>query len=344
MRNAYFEECGLEVAPASDLELRFKAVASEIFSAYSYAQFVLRQGFPQTATGEYLDKHAQLRGIERKTASCAEGELVFSLSEALEADVAIPEGTICASEKRPFVQFATTVAAVITAGETSVTVPARSISGGAQFNAPAGEITVLVNPPEYVAAVTNPAKMTGGFDEENDKSLRERLISSYSGKRFAVNESSIREFILNESNVLDARVYNNGSLSVMVCLKLKSGVSLESMRRTIEYRLGIFSICRIPIELCEAEPFSFILNASIKADKGYDENEIGALAEEMLANAVSSMHIGQNINKTELEAMLYGIEGVLLAEVCVADENAMPFSCPSNSYLVPENITVEVYE
>ena len=138
MRTAYFEECGFEPAASSDLELRFKAVASEIFSAYSYAQFVLKQGFPQTATGEYLDMHAQLRGIERKTATRALGKLLFSIAEPLESDVSIPKNTVCASASRSFVQFATDEAAVIPAGQTSVSVNASAIASGAQFNCPSG--------------------------------------------------------------------------------------------------------------------------------------------------------------------------------------------------------------
>ena len=344
MKAAYFAECGLEPAPSSDLELRFKAVASEIFSAYSFAEFVLRQGFPQTASGEYLDRHAQLRGIERKAASVAQGQLLFSIEEPLEFDVSVPAQTVCASEARPFVQFATVQAAVITAGETSVSVEAQAISGGAEFNCPAGEISVLVNPPEYVSAVTNPAEITGGFDDENDSSLRERILSSYAGRRFAVNEQSIREFLLEDSRILDARVYNSGSETISVCLKLAGSTTVADVTNYVNESLGFATICFIPLDITEAEPYPFDITASVKIADGYDEAALCAEAEALLAKEASSMHIGENISNSELEALLYGIEGITLAEVCTVDSNGMPFSCPSNSYLVADSITVAAYE
>ena len=344
MRTAYFEECGLEPAPNSDLELRFKAVASEIFSAYSYAQFVLKQIIVQTATGEYLDRHAALRGIERKAAAYAQGELVFSINEALEEDVLIPAETVCSSAERPFVQFATTQSAVIEAGQLSVTVPAQAIASGAQFNCPAGEITVLVNPPEYVSSVINASEMAGGFDDENDSSLRERLISSYGGRRFAVNEQSLRECLLEITGILDAAVYNSASETLTVCVKLAGGTSINRASDSIRSKLGLVSICKMPLDICEAEPFAFNIDASVKIEEGYDENEITGAAQQLIEDEVSSMHIGKNISSAQIAALLYGIKGVKLAEVCLTDENGRPFSCPSNSYLVPSSITVAVYE
>jgi uncharacterized phage protein gp47/JayE len=344
MRTAYFEECGFEPAPASDLELRFKAVASEIFSAYSFAEFVLKQGFPQTATGEYLDKHARLRGLERKTATCAQGRLLFSVEEPLEADVLIPAATVCSSAERPFVQFATTQAATISAGETSVLVPAQAIAGGAEFNAPAGEITVMVNPPEYISSVTNPAKMEGGFDDENDRTLRQRILDSYSGARLSVDENSVRETLIQLNGILDARVYNSGSETVNICVKLGGNATVQSVESAIYSRLGFISICKMPVDIIEATPFEFNINASIKIADGFDENEVCSAAEALLSRETSSMQIGKNISSAQLAALLYGIEGITLAEVCAVDTNGMPFSCPSNSYLVPGSISVAAYE
>ncbi len=344
MKAAYFEECGLEPSPASDLELRFKAVASEIFSAYSFAEYVLKQCFPQTASGEYLDRHAQLRGVERKTASVAQGELLFSLAEPLESDVTIPAETLCASAEKPFIQFATTEAAVIPAGETSVLVAAQAISGGAEFNCHAGEITVMVNPPEYISAVTNPSEIIGGFDDENDASFRERIISSYSSRRLAVNQQSLREMVLENEKILDARVYNDDNNTLKVCVKLKGGVTTNDVVNSIRSNMGVVSISSITFDVIEAQPFEFNIRASIKAESGYDKEELCAAARDMLSEAVSSMHIGQNVSSSELEAMLYGIEGISLAEVCTVDENSMPFSCPSNAYLVLNSLSVDAYE
>ena len=52
---------GLEPVEGCDLSARLYAVAAQVYALYVQADWVARQAFPQTAQGEYLDRHAQLR-------------------------------------------------------------------------------------------------------------------------------------------------------------------------------------------------------------------------------------------------------------------------------------------
>ena len=67
------ERTGMEVDQGCDLAVRLYAAAAQIYAMYLQADWVARQAFPQTAEGDYLDLHAQLRGLERKQASHAAG-------------------------------------------------------------------------------------------------------------------------------------------------------------------------------------------------------------------------------------------------------------------------------
>ncbi len=69
MKIEFAGEKGEAVKELSDIEARFKAVASEIYSVSAYGDYIMKQSFPQTATGEFLDRHEELRSITRKTAS-----------------------------------------------------------------------------------------------------------------------------------------------------------------------------------------------------------------------------------------------------------------------------------
>ena len=89
MAAAFAEETGAEVSAGGDLAVRLYAVAAEIYSLYVQGEWVVRQCFPQTAEGEYLDRHAQLRGLTRKEAERAEGVIRFSA------------GTACWRRERP---------------------------------------------------------------------------------------------------------------------------------------------------------------------------------------------------------------------------------------------------
>ena len=56
------ERTGMEVDQGCDLAVRLYAAAGQIYAMYLQADWVARQAFPQTAEGDYLDLHAQLRG------------------------------------------------------------------------------------------------------------------------------------------------------------------------------------------------------------------------------------------------------------------------------------------
>ena len=60
---AVFEEkTGFTMDDTADLAVRLYAAAAQIQTLYAYSDWAINQSFPQTATGEYLDYHAALRG------------------------------------------------------------------------------------------------------------------------------------------------------------------------------------------------------------------------------------------------------------------------------------------
>ena len=73
MAQTFQTETGLALAGDGDMAVRLYAVAAQIYALYVQADWVARQCFPQTALGDYLDKHAQLRGLERRDAVAAVG-------------------------------------------------------------------------------------------------------------------------------------------------------------------------------------------------------------------------------------------------------------------------------
>ena len=69
---AVFEEkTGFTMDDTADLAVRLYAAAAQIQTLYAYSDWAINQSFPQTATGEYLDYHAALRGIVRKAGTKA---------------------------------------------------------------------------------------------------------------------------------------------------------------------------------------------------------------------------------------------------------------------------------
>lgn len=177
MMAVFAEKTGFQMEDTADLAVRLYAAAAQLQTLYVYADWALGQSFPQTATGTYLDRHAALRGLQRKEGTRAQGVLRFRLALAREDDLSIPTGTVCTTTG--LVRFMTTEAAVIPAGALYTDVPAVAESAGAAGNVPAQTVTELTKAPVGVAGVLNPAAFTGGSDEEEDDALRARVLDSF---------------------------------------------------------------------------------------------------------------------------------------------------------------------
>ena len=66
MLDTYEEESGFRPNNESDIMIRLRVLAGEVYRERVYAEYIMRQMFPTTAEGEYLDAHAQQRGLSRK--------------------------------------------------------------------------------------------------------------------------------------------------------------------------------------------------------------------------------------------------------------------------------------
>jgi len=148
--------------------------AIELALAAIWAQQVLERGFVQTTFGAYLDLRAEEYGITRRPAVAAAGTVTFTGTQG----TIIPAGTRVSTpstETVPAVIFETTQEAAIGAGG-SVDVSIQAIEPGISGNVVPETITLLVEPLTGISAVVNSNATSGGLDEEDDESLRARIL------------------------------------------------------------------------------------------------------------------------------------------------------------------------
>ena len=177
MRAIFAEEAGFVPNNGCDAMVRLYALASEVQSLLAQADWVLDQSFPQTAVGQYLDYHAEMRALTRLPAAKATGVLRFSAPSAAVTDYEIDAGSVAMTSGG--VRFETTEKATLAKGETYVDVPASAVEAGASGNAIAGAIHLMSVYPVGITQCTNPEAFSGGSDEESDEKLRERVLESY---------------------------------------------------------------------------------------------------------------------------------------------------------------------
>lgn len=344
MKSAYFNECGSTVEKNSQTEKRLEILASELFSISCYGDYIFKQAFVQTATGDNLDKLGELRGCIRKKKDYAHGELYFSINEAADYDITIPQNTICSVAGKPFMQFAVTESAVIPAGETGVSVHARAIVSGNDYNADAGTITVMVNAPIAVAAVTNPADFDGGYDGENDLAYRNRILRHYDVLPNQLNTTSIENNILTLDYVTDCNVpFSDTANRITVFVSTKDNELTAQRITEIRDKIPLGKIGAITRLVELADKKKYTLTIELFCMRGFDKDEISSLVTDRVNDMVSALRIGQTLSLIDISKTISDIEGIVRHNIYSDKAEGNYVYCKNNKILHLKSLAVNSF-
>lgn len=147
---------------------------------------------PMWAWREWLDYHAKIAGIKRRPAGAASGVVTVTGVPGTQ----IPSGSVFltpATDESPSIEFHTQNLCII--GEDgAVNVGVVAAEPGTNANVSAGTITLGLKPIKGVTSIVNQEPVTGGTQEEDDESLRERIQEA--------NESRSASFVGNDSDYI----------------------------------------------------------------------------------------------------------------------------------------------
>lgn len=150
---------------------------------YGYLDWIALQATPYTATDEYLEAWAALKGITRNPATASTGTATFT---GINGSV-LPSGTQMVRGDGYLYQ--STATGTVASG--AVTVPVTSVlplidavnnptGSGAASNTPSGTVLTLQSPVLGIQQNgTAATAFTGGADVETDDSLRTRMLQRY---------------------------------------------------------------------------------------------------------------------------------------------------------------------
>lgn len=330
MLSCFGERTGLEPREGCDLSARLYALAAQVYSLYVQADWVVRQAFPQTAEGEYLDRHAQLRGLERKPAVAAEGTVRFTAWETLDSDRDIPEGTVCMTAG--LIRFETTRAAVLAAGTLTADVPVRALEPGTAGNVSAGAIVSMAVAPVGISACTNRSPCAGGADEETDEALRERVLESFKRLPNGANSAFYQQGALSFDQVAAAAVIPRprGVGSVDVVPATMAGLPGEELLAQLEDYFEQRREIAVDVRVRAPETVTVNIAVRIEPEKGRDKEQVLAGVEKTIRDWFTGRLLGQRILRARLGSLIYGCDGVAnyaitapAADVAV-DEDQLP--------------------
>ena len=310
MAETFETETGVALRGDGDMAVRLYAVAAQIYGLYVQAEWVDRQCFPQTAVGEFLDKHAQLRGLERRAATAATGAIRFSTDSAAATDLVIPAGTVCLTAGA--VRFETTQEAVLAAGSTSVDVPARAAEPGAAGNAAAGAIRAMAVAPVGIGACTNPAGFSGGADEEDDEALRARVLETYQRMPNGANAAFYQQGAMSFPQVAAASVIARprGVGSVDVIVATAAGVPDQDLLDEVEDYFEARREIAVDVQVKAPEVESVTVTARVRPAEGRDGEEVCQAVEEAVQSWFDGRLLGRDILRAKLGDLIFSVDGV----------------------------------
>ena len=310
MAACFEEETGTALRGDGDMAVRLYAVAAQIYGLYVQAEWVDRQCFPQTAAGEFLDKHAQLRGLARRQATAAQGTIRFSTDSAAATDLVVPAGTICLTAGG--VRFETTQEAVLEAGETAVDVPARAVEPGAAGNAAAGTIRAMAVAPVGVSGCTNPAGFSGGTDEEEDEALRARVLETYQRMPNGANAAFYQQGAMSFPQVAAASVIPRprGVGSVDVVIATAAGVPDQSLLTEVEDYFEARREIAVDVQVKAPEVEPITVTARVQPEEGRDCESVCQAAEQAVQSWFDGRLLGQDVLRAKLGDIIFSVDGV----------------------------------
>lgn len=294
MKSRYELESETKVDEKSDVAIRLKVLAGEIYNAQVNFEWLKNQMFADTASGEYLDFLAKQRGLERKKALKAQGEIIFSIPQAVDHNIIIPLGTVAATDDSSPVRFCTTEEGEISAGNTLVSLYAEAVDAGRSGNVKKDKVTVGVSVPTEIETVRNPVAFTGGEDEETDSELRERIRKTFTNQSNGTNKAYYEKLALTVEGIAKAsavaRVRGSGTVNLYVCAS--DGDADSSAISKLQTIVDKERELNVDVKVYNAVSVSYNLIVTITAKSGYSSSEVKQSCITAFEKYINSIPIG----------------------------------------------------
>lgn len=338
MKADFLEKTGYLPDEASDIGIRIRVLAGELYNINTYLEWIKRQVFPQTAEGEYLDYHAQMRGLERKEAVKAAGLVEFRLSEPAKEKIDIPANTIVSTGGEHPISFETTEYAYIDAGRYFVMVPAQAIAGGESGNIAKKQISVISTITVDGLLVSNPGAFTTGANAEDDDTLRNRILNSM---KFILNGTNKEYYSALAKTVNGVECVNvvprkNGAGTVTLYIsgrEMKVGnLTVFKVQTLIDKQREV----NVAVTVKAAELLPCNLEISVALENGYTLDQVQEDVYAQIKKIIDKFDVGDSLMIAAVNDILYHTQGIKTYELLEGSSSGL--TAKENEKIILENI------
>lgn len=276
MKNKYMQESGSSFDEASDIAIKLKVLAGEIYNAQVNIEWLKNQMFADTASGEYLDYIALQRGLERKTAVKSHGVLSFGIPNPVDRNTVIPKGCVVATGDSEPVRFCTVEDGVITAGNIFVDVKAEAEKAGRAGNVKKESVTVGVSVPSEIVVIKNAMPFSGGKQAETDIELRERIRKSFTNKPNGTNKAYYEMLALSVEGITKASAVPKvrGAGTVNIYVGSNAGDADRSAISRLQAIVDRERELNVDVQVFNADAVNYDLTVRVTPKSGYSNDEV----------------------------------------------------------------------
>lgn len=295
----------------SDIMLRIQVLAGEVYRQRAYADYILRQMFPTTAEGDYLDAHAAQRGLSRKSATKAGGTVIFSADAEEHGDILIPAGTVVCTAK-DLLRFVTDEDVTLGASAQEARAAVTAAEAGSAYNIGAGTIGIIVTPIAGVSSVRNISIFKGGNDTESDEALRERVVDSIRYISNGTNAAYYRSVAMSVEGVHSASVVGRGRGAGTVDVYVFGRDAVVSNETLREIQTILDTERELNVDVKVKQPAAVFVNLYIRlsVEDGYDFDTVAGEVQRKVREYINTLGLGHDVLLSQIGDLIYHMKGV----------------------------------
>ena len=294
----------------------------------AYRETVLRMEIQETAKKNLLSyapldilKHiGEPLGVEQLLANCSVTTLKFTLENPLEFNFTIPKGTEVETKDGLFI-FQTNEDAVITSGESEISVKATcETAGAASNNYIIGSINNLITPLSYISKVENTTISSGGADDEDADNLRDRIRQAPEKFSNAGSRGAYRYHTLSaHQSITDVAITSPSPGTVNIYPLTVDGNPTEAILNIVLKYLSDDKIRPLTdrVQVLSPVKHDFQIRATIYLFKDADETSVITTINSKLEEYKKQLSgkLGKSVIKTQIISILNSVYGVFKVEI-----------------------------
>lgn len=287
----------------SDHFVHASRLASVAVGQYAHQAWIVRQIFPDTADSEYLERHANLRGLRRRNATAAAG---YAGGSGATVSAVIPEGLHIRQDGRMY--LTTAAAAVGRDGRYRVAV--RAAEEGLTGNVEDGKAQFMAAPAGVPSDCVINAE--GGSDAESDASLLARLLEIIRRPPAGGNRHDYKNWALSIDGVHQAYVYplRRGLGTVDVVITAQNGLPSDELVQKVQTHIDeVRPVTAKSALVIKPAAVAVPVTAQIRLE-GIDLAEARRRIQTALAEYFDTLIPGDSLILSKIEAAVSNVGGV----------------------------------